>query len=62
MKAIMGHASTKSTEIYLHPSMKVLKKAINEHIASEIPDDLIKGNILFSGKIQEQRDDLIDSG
>ena len=42
LKAILGHASTKSTEIYLHPSMRVLRKAVNNHIASEILTDLIK--------------------
>jgi site-specific recombinase XerD len=41
LKAILGHASTKSTEIYLHPSMRVLRKAVNNHIASEILSDLI---------------------
>jgi hypothetical protein len=46
LKAIMGHASTKSTEIYLHPSMRVLRKAMNNHIASKILDDLIKENII----------------
>ena len=46
LKAIMGHASTKSTEIYLHPSMRVLRKAMNNHIASKILDDLIKENIV----------------
>jgi len=55
LKAIMGHASTKSTEIYLHPSMKVLKKAINEHLASEILNDLIKGNILTL-RVHQARD------
>ena len=41
LKAILGHASTKSTEIYLHPSMRVLRKAVNNHVASEILADLI---------------------
>jgi site-specific recombinase XerD len=41
LKAILGHASTNSTEIYLHPSMRVLRKAVNNHIASEILADLI---------------------
>ncbi|KAF5433665.1 integrase/recombinase XerC [Candidatus Methanophagaceae archaeon] len=41
LKAILGHASIKSTEIYLHPSMRVLRKAVNNHIASEILADLI---------------------
>lgn len=41
LKAILGHASTKSTEIYLHPSMRVLRKAVNNHVASEILADLV---------------------
>ena len=41
LKAIMGHASIKSTEIYLHPSMRVLRKAVNNHVASEILADLV---------------------
>lgn len=44
LKSIMGHASTKSTEIYLHPSMRTLKKAVNDHIASEILEELIMNN------------------
>jgi site-specific recombinase XerD len=55
LKAIMGRASSKSTEIYLHPSMKLLKKAVNEHIASEILDDLIRGNILTL-RVHQARD------
>ena len=55
LKAIMGHASSKSTEIYLHPSIKLLKKAVNEHIASEILDGLIHGNILTL-RVHQARD------
>ena len=55
LKAIMGHASTKSAEIYLHPSMKLLKKAVNEHVASEILNDLINSNI-FALRIHQARD------
>lgn len=44
LKAIMGHASSKSTEIYVHPSMRVLKKAVNDHISAEILDELISGD------------------
>ncbi len=54
LKAIMGHASTKSTEIYLHPSMKILKKAMNEHIASEILNEIINNDI-FALKIHQAR-------
>jgi site-specific recombinase XerD len=47
LKAILGHASSKSTEIYLHPSMRLLKKAVNDHIASEILSEVItKTNIV----------------
>jgi len=42
LKAIMGHACMSSTEIYLHPSIKTLKKAMNRHLASRILDGLIK--------------------
>jgi len=44
LKAIMGHACLKSTEIYLHPSLKVLRKAINGHLASRILDEVIKNH------------------
>ena len=47
LKAIMGHASSKSTEIYLHPSMRILKRAVNKHIASEILCDILeKGHVI----------------
>jgi site-specific recombinase XerD len=46
LKAILGHASSKSTEIYCHPSMRVLRKAVNDHIASKILTDLVKENII----------------
>ncbi len=44
LKSILGHASSKSTEIYLHPSMRTLKKAVNDHIASKILEELIMDN------------------
>ncbi len=40
LKTILGHASLKTTEIYLHPSMNMLKNAINDHLASDILRDL----------------------
>ena len=36
IKAILGHALMKSTEIYLHPSMRLLRKTADNHIASEL--------------------------
>lgn len=44
LKAIMGHASSKSTELYVHPSMRVLRKAVNNHISAEILDELVRGD------------------
>ena len=40
LKTILGHASLKTTEIYLHPSMTMLENAINDHLASDIIRDL----------------------
>lgn len=45
LKHIMGHAHMSSTEIYLHPSMNMLRKAVNDHLASDILDDLSQNNI-----------------
>jgi site-specific recombinase XerD len=36
VKAIMGHAQLRTTEMYLHPSRETLKKAVNDHLASDI--------------------------
>lgn len=46
LKAVMGHASTKSTELYLHPSMRILRKAVNDHLASDILGELIEDKIV----------------
>ena len=54
LKAVLGHALMQTTEIYLHPSMKVLHKAVNDHLASEILRDLIDENIVVL-RIQPQR-------
>ena len=48
LKAIMGHASIQSTQIYLHPSLKILKKAVNDHIASDILKEIIGGGQTIS--------------
>jgi site-specific recombinase XerD len=40
LKAFMGHASIKSTEIYLHPSMKKMRACVNDHIAHELIQDV----------------------
>ena len=55
LKAIMWHACMSSTEIYLHPSLKTLKKAMNKHLASRILKDLIK-NRRIPVRIQAMRD------
>lgn len=46
LKAVLGHARIKSTYIYLHPSMRMLKEAVNDHLASEILGDLVTEKIL----------------
>ena len=40
LKTYLGHALLKSTLIYARPSMKVLRRAINDHIASDILSDI----------------------
>jgi site-specific recombinase XerD len=54
LKAVMGHASTKSTELYLHPSMRILRKAVNDHLASDILGDLIEDKIVVL-RMQQSR-------
>jgi len=46
LKAVMGHARFTSTEVYLHPSPKTLRKAVNNHPAGEILADLTGLEIL----------------
>ncbi len=43
LKSIMGHASIQSTQIYLHPSLKTLRKAVNDHIAADILKEIVGG-------------------
>lgn len=40
LKTILGHASLKTTELYIHPSIKTLRAAINKHVASDILEQL----------------------
>lgn len=54
LKAVMGHASIKSTELYLHPSMRILRKAVNDHVASDILGELIAEKILILGVHQSR--------
>lgn len=55
LKAIMGHACMRSTEIYLHPSIRTLKKAMNGHLASRILDGLIRSERI-PVRIHQMRD------
>jgi site-specific recombinase XerD len=41
LKTILGHASIKTTELYVHPSMAVLRAAVNNHIAPDILSELL---------------------
>jgi site-specific recombinase XerD len=36
LKTLLGHASIKTTELYLHPSVNSLRKALNDHLSSDI--------------------------
>jgi site-specific recombinase XerD len=46
LKAVLGHASMKSTEIYIHPSLAILRKAVTDHPASEILEELISKKVI----------------
>lgn len=54
LKAALGHAWLQSTEIYLHPSLKVLRQAINDHPASEVLAALMAENRIVL-RIQPER-------
>jgi len=56
LKTYLGHALLKSTLIYAKPSMKVLRRAVTDHVASEILADI---NWLkkVSPRIRQQRKD-----
>jgi site-specific recombinase XerD len=45
LQHIMGHSCISSTQIYLHPSMGMLRKAMNDHLASEIVGTLIDDSL-----------------
>lgn len=47
LKAVMGHASIHSTQIYIHPSLETLRKAVNDHIAADILSDLIEKGVVI---------------
>ncbi len=47
LKAVMGHASIHSTQIYIHPSLETLRKAVNDHIAADILSDLIEEGVVI---------------
>lgn len=54
LKHIMGHARMSSTHIYLHPSINMQRKAVNDHLASDIIRELISADIGVAS-IQERR-------
>jgi integrase/recombinase XerD len=44
LKTRLGHASLKTTELYVHPSVNTLRKALNNHLSNDI-----LSNIRFRG-------------
>lgn len=44
IKAILGHARMQTTEIYLHPSMDMLRKSVNDHLSTDILAELRKSS------------------
>lgn len=55
LKTYLGHALLKSTLIYARPSLKVLRRAVNDHIASEILGDINWLNKVPPRKHQRRR-------
>jgi len=56
LKAVMGHASIHITQIYIHPSIETLRKAVNDHIASDILSDLIEEEVVVLRMQQKWKD------
>jgi len=56
LKAVMGHASIHTTQIYIHPSLETLRKAVNDHVASDILSDLIEEEIVILRMQQKWKD------
>lgn len=42
LKYFLGHARLSSTEVYLHPSMKTMRKCVNDHAAHDILKELMQ--------------------
>jgi len=49
IKSLMGHSTTRSTEIYIHPSMQKVRQAMEKPPGVVFMNELIKkGGIIFS--------------
>lgn len=56
LKTILGHASLKTTEIYLHPSINKLRAALNDHLATDVLKEIRYREVGVLGRrIQSQR-------
>ena len=48
LKTIMGHKYLSTLEIYIHPSVEVQRRVVNDHVANEILGGLAENAICFS--------------
>ncbi|SDU57755.1 tyrosine-type recombinase/integrase, partial [Desulfobacula phenolica] len=49
IKSLMGHSTTRSTEIYIHPSMQKVRQAMEKLPGVIFMNELIKnGGVIFS--------------
>lgn len=59
LKHALGHASMKSTEVYLHPSMKMLRKSMNNHLSldtlAEFQHRSVPGTRIQSARVSPAR-------
>jgi hypothetical protein len=55
LKHILGHASVKTTELYIHPSINTLRKTLNNHLATDILNNIRARKVEISGINRKKR-------